>query len=316
MSDIWDTLENEGHGESLEEEMFAWLSAYMDGETTPKERRLVEAYLREEPEAEAVLRLLQAAEAELAAESVDPPQGLREAILARTTRKPSLLPKTLRWAGGLATAGAMTAFLYAVLPDGTAHPAVDGSVASVAVSNEEPAVDRVLGGASESIVPEAAPPAKADANPEAALPSKKAEPRRAEFKPSVSKTPTARTDERRVETPNEQPTFVPASSPSRPAPVPASYERLPAAYASEEPVTVRSEPKPLDPAAMPPESAPHQDVTSSNRQTDQAKTSGDQQKVLPSARQKLRESLQKANQERAALTDDELNAPRKRISSN
>jgi anti-sigma factor RsiW len=313
MSDIWDALENESHGESLEEEMFAWLSAYMDGETTPKERRLVEAYLREEPEAEAVLRLLEAAEAELANDVAEPPAGLRDAILARTTRKPSLLPKALPWAGGLAAAGALSVALYVAQPHEGPNSIESAPLASAVVPGEQPTGLRSVA-ETEVVPPHLAAPAQADSRPEGRTPTVRTASRQTRATRPDAANP-ARNEAVRNGPKPDRGTFVPTASSGQAVPVPASYERLPAAYASEESITVRAEPKPLDPAVMPPDTVAQSDSGSAAGRRSEAPPAENQQKVLPAAREKLRESLQQANQGRAAVTDDELNAPRKRISS-
>jgi hypothetical protein len=89
--DIWDELESATGPDSLEEEMFYLISAYADGECSPKEKRLVEAYLSENPEARDMLAEIRAQAAMLAAETAEPPGWLREAIFNSTTRRRTLL---------------------------------------------------------------------------------------------------------------------------------------------------------------------------------------------------------------------------------
>ncbi|MBA3725782.1 MAG: hypothetical protein H0W86_04850 [Armatimonadetes bacterium] len=110
-NDIWDELESAGHGENLEEEMFEFLSAYIDGECTPKERRLVEAYLAESRAARNALDGLRGQAAFLASETPEPPAWLGVAILARTVGR-----RRFAWqaAGALATCSAAAALLFAV----------------------------------------------------------------------------------------------------------------------------------------------------------------------------------------------------------
>jgi hypothetical protein len=81
--DIWDELELVGRGEHLDEEMFEFLSAYVDGECSAKERRLVEAYLAESSAARELLADLRAQSAWASEEMQDPPAWLRGAILEK-----------------------------------------------------------------------------------------------------------------------------------------------------------------------------------------------------------------------------------------
>ncbi|MGI8924887.1 MAG: anti-sigma factor family protein [Fimbriimonadales bacterium] len=110
-NDIWDELELSGHGENLDEEMFEFVSAYVDGECTPKERRLVEAYLAESRAAREALASLRSQAALLASETPEPPAWLGEAILTKTVGR-----RRFAWqaAGALATCGAAAALLFAV----------------------------------------------------------------------------------------------------------------------------------------------------------------------------------------------------------
>ncbi|MEW5884428.1 MAG: hypothetical protein AB1725_09430, partial [Armatimonadota bacterium] len=149
MKDIWDALENEGHGERLEEEMFAFLSAYADGETDSRERRLVEAYLREEADAERLLGFIRSTDAALAADAAEPPTGLRDAIFARTTRKPALWRGwTGRTAAAAAVAAALMAVVWSIRPDAPrsevaslAAPPVSSDTAGAALEQPTPGAD-------------------------------------------------------------------------------------------------------------------------------------------------------------------------------
>ncbi|GEM_PF-7041084 len=102
--DIWDELQISAPAESLDEEMFELLSAYLDGECSVKERRLVDAYLAGSPQAMGVLSDLRA-QAALLSEQFEPPAALKAEILSRTTgdRKPRT---AWRWAVPAALAAA------------------------------------------------------------------------------------------------------------------------------------------------------------------------------------------------------------------
>ncbi len=92
--------------------MFEFLSAYADGECTPKERRLVEAYLSENADGRAFLAELRSQSAFVAGDAVEPPDWLGEAILAKTSRK----NRRFGWpvAAGFAASAAAAAFAIAL----------------------------------------------------------------------------------------------------------------------------------------------------------------------------------------------------------
>jgi hypothetical protein len=118
--DIWDEIELAGKGEHLEEEMFEFLSAYADDECSPKERRLVEAYLAESAAAREVLADLRAQAAFTSEGTQDAPEWLRNAILSRTSRKPRL---AWPFAAGIgATAAAAASFAFVLLSNEVEQP--------------------------------------------------------------------------------------------------------------------------------------------------------------------------------------------------
>ena len=84
--DIWDELELTSTGEHLDEEMFEYLSAYVDGECSVKERRLVEAYLAESAAARELLADLRSQAAWTAEDLQNPPAWLHQAILDKVKR--------------------------------------------------------------------------------------------------------------------------------------------------------------------------------------------------------------------------------------
>jgi hypothetical protein len=114
--DIWDELQISAPAESLDEEMFELLSAYLDGECSVKERRLVEAYLAGSPQALGVLADLRS-HAALLSHQFEPPASLRTAILAATigNRKPRT---AWRW---VVPAGLAAAALFAGLVRSIGH---------------------------------------------------------------------------------------------------------------------------------------------------------------------------------------------------
>lgn len=106
--DIWDELELVTAGENLDEEMFELISAYADGEATPKERRLIEAYIAQSAEGRRLLADLRGGSAILAqAQRSEAPSWLEGAILDATTRRRIrlTLPAALRIAVPAAAAG-------------------------------------------------------------------------------------------------------------------------------------------------------------------------------------------------------------------
>lgn len=309
MKDIWDALENEGHGERLEEEMFAFLSAYADDETDARERRLVEAYLREEPNAERLLGFIRSTDAALAADTVEPPNGLLDVILAKTTRKPVFL----RGVPGrvVAVSGAVAALLavvWSLKPDAPRSQIAALEPAPVARAAEEAVLQQ----------PQPVPNASAEERTPEDLGGIAAQP---------PPDPGTRTSGKAVRLirqtqPNEQRpkgavpgftgsrTMMMASNPtgSRLSPIPASFERpTPTVYSSEEPITVRAEPKPIDPMAI--EQPSQDDQRASGNSGFKPK---EKPPVLPDVRERLRETLQKANEERGDLNDSSLNAPQKK----
>lgn len=308
MKDIWDAIENEGHGERLEEEMFVFLSAFADGETDARERRLVEAYLREEPDAQRLLGFIRSTDAALAADTVDSPNGLAEAIFAKTARKPVLCAGSF---GRLAAAFGAAAAVLTVAWVLRSEPPTAGDLASL-----PPAMTR---GGAEATLPHPVSQEGSTLNPSGAS--------QTVTQPVVSTKPgkPAGTRERRhrlaADTHRQAPStstnsgsgaMVMASGSNSPrmAPAPASFQPpTPTVYSGEEPVTVRAEPKPIDPMAM-------EQPSQEDRRTAGDRDGGanaEKPQVLPDAREKLREALQKANEERDDLNDSSLNAPRKKL---
>jgi hypothetical protein len=308
VKDIWDALENEGHGERLEEEMFVFLSAYADAETDARERRLVEAYLREEPDAERQLGFIRSTDAALAADTVEPPAGLREAIFARTTRKPAL---SWRWAGRMVVASGMAAVVLVVAWVLRSDTPTSSEVASLTPAS-------VSRGSVETALPPPSPPENTAIAPHvgeevreqpATTGSRK---RMAPSEPSHGPAPASDGRASQGESGPGGGSMVLATNPTvgRTPPTPSSFERpIPTLYSGEEPVTVRAEPKPIDPMAM--EQPSQEDRRSPGDGGNSAKA--EKPPVLPDAREKLREALQKANEERDDLSDSSLNAPRKKL---
>jgi len=307
VKDIWDALENEGHGERLEEEMFAFLSAYADGENDARERRLVEAYLREEPDAERLLGFIRSTDAALAADTAEPPSGLREAIFARTTRKPALWRGWVgRTAAAAGAAAALMAVVWSLRSDAPRSEIASLTAPPVSRGTEEPALEQPTVG-SEA-------PTEPIAGDEVPISSARHEPAP---RPGAGEIRQGR--EHQSELADTRPPggaggrgVILASNPTgnRVPPTPASFERpTPTVYSSEEPVTVRAEPKPIDPMAMEQPSPEDRRVAAGGGSSGGAK---EKPPVLPDAREKLREALQKANEERDDLNDSSLNAPRKK----
>lgn len=111
--DIWDEIEQVCPPDSLDDEMFELISAYADGECSTKERRLVEAYLAENPAAEQILSEIRI-QSSVMLHQAEPPSWLKEEILKQTigVSKPKALP-TLRWAiPALAAAAIAGIWLY------------------------------------------------------------------------------------------------------------------------------------------------------------------------------------------------------------
>lgn len=110
--DIWDDIESQSHGESLDEEMFEFISAYADGECTLKERRLVEAYLSESRHAQRLLADIRSTGALFQSTTHTPPDLVTDQIFAKTTRRARTKRTTvLAFASSVAFASALTAAL-------------------------------------------------------------------------------------------------------------------------------------------------------------------------------------------------------------
>lgn len=112
--DIWDDIEAGLPAESLEDEMFELVSAYSDGECSPKERRLVEAYLGENEVGRTLLADLRMASGSIGYSSPQPPSWLNAAILQKTTRKQGFpwVGVALRYLVPTAAAAAGLAFYF------------------------------------------------------------------------------------------------------------------------------------------------------------------------------------------------------------
>lgn len=140
--DIWDELESASSPDSLEEEMFYLISAYADGECSPKERRLVEAYLAENPEAREMLSEIRAQAAMLGSVSAEPPTWLREAILSATTRRRTMLGSLgIQRLAGLAGCAAAIAFGVVFWPR---TPVPEVSQPDVVAVVETGSIDRLV----------------------------------------------------------------------------------------------------------------------------------------------------------------------------
>ena len=278
--DIWDEIELVGKGEHLDEEMFEYLSAYADGECTAKERRLVEAYLAESPEARAQLADLRMQAAITSEGFVDPPEWLRTAILSKTVDKPRL-----RWpfaaAITAATAGAAALAVYWLAP---AAPMGDNTTLIANVVTDQPTVDE----------PEAflAPPTMESA-PSAAPSARENQPTAVK----ASRNP-------RQETGNMVSLSTPASSEKTEKPV-ATVPIGPKPSAEQEPDpeltyavvdhgNARFEAKQPDVfASEPPTAEPSRTHTSTSPA------------VLPDAREKLRDKVRKMNEEKLEIGGDD-----------
>jgi len=308
VKDIWDALENEGHGERLEEEMFAFLTAYADGETNARERRLVEAYLREEPDAERLLGFIRSTDAALAADSVEPPSSLREAILARTTRKPVLWKG---WAGRLAVASGAAATVFAVVWSLRS----DAPNSNTAAFTTPPITRGPEKTAFEQPTPAMEAPGETASHEESSMPAGSPEPASrptsAQLRPSREQTPDHRSVDSEGGVRAGAGTMILTGNPAgnRVAPTPPLHEGPSlTVYSSEEPVTVRVEPKPIDPMAMEQSSQEDRRAVGGGGAT----KTREKLSILPDARERLRETLQKANEERDDLNDSSLNAPRRK----
>ncbi|MCH8275761.1 MAG: hypothetical protein IH851_13345 [Armatimonadetes bacterium] len=140
--DIWDQIEMATQPGSLDEEIFELISAYADGECSSKERRLVEAYLQENPRAREVLGELRAQAALFQEQAEEPPAWLRDAVLSRTTRRPAL-----RVLGGPpARAGAVVAAAAAVWLGVVLWPGDGQSPGNDLVAVIEPSAASAAGG--------------------------------------------------------------------------------------------------------------------------------------------------------------------------
>ena len=85
--DIWDDIEAGLPAGGLEDEMFELVSAYSDGECSPKERRLVEAYLGQSEKGRSLIEDLRRTSASISQGNPEPPRWLRNAILEKTTQR-------------------------------------------------------------------------------------------------------------------------------------------------------------------------------------------------------------------------------------
>lgn len=104
--DIWDDIEMASQPDDLDTEMFELLSAYVDGECTAKEKRLVTAYLSSSSRAQDLLADLRA-QAYLISETALPPVWLKEAILVGTVGKASTPARWGNWKLFVPTAAAV-----------------------------------------------------------------------------------------------------------------------------------------------------------------------------------------------------------------
>ena len=267
--DIWDEIELAGTGEHLDEEMFEYLSAYADGECTAKERRLVEAYLTESPEAREQLADLRM-QAAIASEGMsDPPDWLHTAIMSKTIDRPRL-----RWpfAAGItaAAAGAAALALYFAQPIESAESKADLIAANV--------VDEPMVSEPPSIVPDVRPtsPPAAGGQTSESTPVRMASrslrrPERdiAQASRAVAEQPVASTQAPSppvVEEPDPEVTY-------------AVVEHRSGSFESKQPDVFDSEPS-AEPARTGGTAAPA---------------------VLPDAREKLRDKVRKMNEEKLEI---------------
>lgn len=272
--DIWDELELTGRGEHLDEEMFEFLSAYVDGECSAKERRLVEAYLTESSAASALLAELRTQAAFVSEESVEPPNWLTESILSKTVGK-----RKARWpfaAGLAATCAAAAIAAVATLPRGVDDSRRNDVFASAVNEGpvfSAPAPDTNRIGSAE--LPPLQPAAKAKSR---VLDT----PRRlAEFRTVASPARTESTGVSKVEVVESAP------APSGPPVIEPDVT-----YAVVEYGSGRFQPK-------------QPDMVDGSQSLEQSPPSGEKPTVLPDARERLRDQVRKVNEKKLDIEDKE-----------
>ncbi len=110
--DIWDAIEAGSPPDRLEDEMFELISAYVDGEASPKERRLVEAYLAENRLGQEVISDIRMTASCLHPKLEETPNWLEANILLATSQKPKLpwISPVFRFAAPIAAAVVGLAF--------------------------------------------------------------------------------------------------------------------------------------------------------------------------------------------------------------
>lgn len=274
-NDIWDQIEQTGFGEHLDEEMFEYISAYCDGECAPKERRLVEAYLSENPQARALLADLRSQTALLTEGSQDPPAWLRESILNKTVKRTAL--KWPIWAGTAAAAAACTVgfLLFAKFP----APARSGALAANTGNPRK-----------ETQVLPARPP-KVSKETAQELVDMKKNPGRESLKTSAPRVVQAvYSPGNKVEAEAEPSAAAkqPPSAPKANKVVPPA--NVPAAYASVDYAAVgRAQPAAPDPVPMASQQETQESMVAEGRK--------EEGPVMTDAREKLRSKLKKLNDE-------------------
>ncbi|MDQ2986025.1 MAG: hypothetical protein M3R13_04805 [Armatimonadota bacterium] len=275
--DIWDELELAGRGEHLDEEMFEFLSAYLDGECSAKERRLVEAYLSESSAATALLAELRSQAALVSDERAEPPAWLTQAILVRTVGK-----RKSRWplATGLAAASvAATIALAAALPQSENRSHVNDVLAlnlheAHVFSGPAPDTNR--------LAPEEMSRQEPAAVKEVQVVQPHAIARPARFTQVAAPAETGAAGESKAK-----------EIESAPAPSTPPVIEPDLTYAVIEYGSGRFQPK-------------HPDVVDGSQSVDQGSSSADPKPaVLPDARERLRDQVRKVNEKKLEIDDKE-----------
>lgn len=261
--DIWDQIEMTGRGEHLDEEMFDYLSAYADGECSDKERRLVEAYLAENPAARELLAELRAQSAAIAADRAEPPAWLSEAILSKTSARKSWF----NWpaAAGLASCAAAACVGIALIMPWNSVELKPAPLVAQKTPMEEPAPQ----------VPDFRPAPVEEAPAEAAAP-----------RDTYRRPAAAQAGYTQAAQQNLQP--MPVVETKAPFKKPVETKKAPSYPPVDYSGSQRAEPLPPDLVAM---AAPKNEP--------EPQPAKDEGPVLQDAREKLRERLKKINQEQS-----------------